>query len=121
MQARIATRTVVAPSDRAESPVPPGPRRRARPADPDSLGRLSMTMKAAIAVTGFSRDAIYDLINDGSIKSFLMGHRRYIDAASLRTYVERRASEPFQNALADGLRDELVHRTFRKKADRLPA
>ena len=94
MQTRIAPRAVAAPSERAELPVPPGPRRRARPADPDSLGRLSMTIKAAIAVTGFSRDAIYNLINDGSVRSFLMGNRRYIDAATTIAQVN---GQPYSN------------------------
>jgi excisionase family DNA binding protein len=61
---------------------------------------LSMTVRDACKATGFSRDAIYDLINDGSVKSFLMGHRRFVDAASLRAYVAARASEPLQSGRA---------------------
>jgi hypothetical protein len=54
----------------------------------------SMTIKTAMRVTGFSRDRLYDLLAAGEIQSFLMGSRRFIDAASLSSYVQRRASEP---------------------------
>jgi len=57
---------------------------------------LSATVKEACRLTGFSKDAIYELINDGSIRSFLMGNRRFIDAASLRAYIARRANEPLR-------------------------
>jgi hypothetical protein len=59
---------------------------------------LSMTIRTACAASGFSKDLLYSLINDGSIRSFLMGHRRFIDVASLRTYVAARAAEPLQNS-----------------------
>jgi hypothetical protein len=58
---------------------------------------LSMTVRTACAVTGFSRDALYDLINVGEVKSFLMGYRRYVEAASLRANIARRTSEPLQS------------------------
>ena len=67
-------------------------------AEPTSLEDfLSMTIRDACRVTGFSRDALYDLINAGEIGSFLMGHRRYVEAASLRAYIARRVSEPLQS------------------------
>jgi hypothetical protein len=65
-----------------------------RPAPEDFL---SMTVKTACAVTDFSKDALYDLINADEVESFLMGSRRYIVAASLRAYIARRASEPLQS------------------------
>jgi len=55
---------------------------------------LSMTVRTAMRVTGFSKDCIYDLLAAGEIKSFLMGSRRFIDAVSLRDYIARRAAEP---------------------------
>jgi hypothetical protein len=76
------------------------------PSKPPGLGHnggpaledfLSMTIRDACRVTGFSRDAMYDLINAGEVQSFLMGHRRYVDAASLRAYIARRSSEPLQS------------------------
>jgi excisionase family DNA binding protein len=66
---------------------------------------LSMTIRDACVLTGFSRDAIYDLINTGEVKSFLMGSRRYIDAASLRAYVAARAAEPVRNARSANLKN----------------
>lgn len=54
----------------------------------------SRTVKTTQRVTGFSKDTIYDLLAAGEIRGFLMGSRRYIDAASLRDYIARRASEP---------------------------
>jgi excisionase family DNA binding protein len=55
---------------------------------------LSMTIKRAALVTGFSKDCIYGLIRDGEVESFLMGSRRYLVASSLRAYLTRRAAEP---------------------------
>jgi excisionase family DNA binding protein len=55
---------------------------------------LSLAIKDACKVTGFSRDAIYELIRSREVKSFTMGHRRFILVASLREYLERRAAEP---------------------------
>jgi excisionase family DNA binding protein len=55
---------------------------------------LSMTVKTAMRITGLSKDAIYDLLAAREIRGFLMGSRRYIEGASLRAYVERRAVEP---------------------------
>jgi hypothetical protein len=55
---------------------------------------LSMTVKTTMRVTGFSKDCIYDLLAANEIKGFLMGSRRYIDAASLRDYLARRSAEP---------------------------
>jgi hypothetical protein len=55
---------------------------------------LSMAVKDACRATGFSKDALYDLIRSHEVKSFTMGHRRFILAASLREYLERRAAEP---------------------------
>jgi excisionase family DNA binding protein len=66
---------------------------------------LSMTIRDACRVTGFSRDTLYDLINSGEVKSFLMGHRRYVDAASLRAYIARRSSEPLQSGRLPPPRD----------------
>jgi excisionase family DNA binding protein len=66
---------------------------------------LSLTIRTACVLTGFSRDAIYDLINTGEVKSFLMGSRRYIDAASLRAYVAARAAEPPRNARSANLKN----------------
>jgi len=64
----------------------------------DKIGRLpdimSMTVKTCMQVTGFSKDTIYDLLAAGEIKGFLMGSRRFIDAASVRDYLARRAAEP---------------------------
>jgi excisionase family DNA binding protein len=55
---------------------------------------MSMTVKTAMRITDFSKDTLYDLLAAGEIKSFLMGSRRYIWAASLRAYIARRAAEP---------------------------
>jgi excisionase family DNA binding protein len=66
---------------------------------------LSMTVKTACTVTGFSKDALYDLINADEVESFLMGTRRYIVAASLRAYIERRSSEPLQSGRLPPRRD----------------
>jgi excisionase family DNA binding protein len=55
---------------------------------------LSMTIKTAARLSGFSRDTLYDLLAAGEVQSFLMGSRRFIDAASLRSYVQRRSAEP---------------------------
>lgn len=66
------------------------------PPDADSplTDSLSMTVKTAIKRTELSKDALYDLIRDGAIKSFLMGTRRYILVESLIEYLRRRAAEP---------------------------
>jgi hypothetical protein len=53
-----------------------------------------MTVKTAMRVTGFSKDAIYDLIAAREVESFLMGSRRYLTGSSLRDYIARRAAEP---------------------------
>jgi excisionase family DNA binding protein len=55
---------------------------------------MSMAVKTCMQVTGFSKDTIYDLLAAGEIKGFLMGSRRFIDAASVRDYLARRAAEP---------------------------
>ena len=75
-----------------------------RPSDNPPLGHnggppldedlLSMTVKTATRIIGFSKDTLYDLLAAGEIKGFLMGSRRYIWAASLRAYIARRAAEP---------------------------
>jgi excisionase family DNA binding protein len=84
---------------------------------------LSMTVKTACTVTGFSKDAIYDLINAGEVESFLMGSRRFIDAGSLRAYIARRSSEPLRSGrsprMQDGLRVE-DHRARSRKPSRSP-
>ena len=61
---------------------------------PKSDDLLSMTVKTAMRITGLSKDAIYYLLAAGEIRGFLMGSRRYIEGASLRAYVGRRAAEP---------------------------
>jgi hypothetical protein len=66
---------------------------------------LAMTVKTACTVSEFSRDAMYDLINAREVKSFTMGTRRYIDAASLRAYIARRSSEPLQSGRVPPRRD----------------
>jgi excisionase family DNA binding protein len=76
---------------RLEPPEAPGIGHNQGPSLDDAL---SMTVKTACKVTEFSRDAIYDLIRDGDIQSFTMGHRRYILVASLHDYLARRAAEP---------------------------
>jgi excisionase family DNA binding protein len=53
-----------------------------------------MTLRDACRVTGISKDAMYALIRAGELATFLMGHRRFIVAESLRTYIARRAAEP---------------------------
>jgi len=60
----------------------------------DDDQQLSMTVKTATRITGFSKDCIYNLLAAGEIKGFLMGSRRFIWAASLRAYISRRAAEP---------------------------
>lgn len=55
---------------------------------------LSLSIARTIAVTGFGRDTVYDLIRAGEVKSFTMGTRRFVLMASLRAYLERRAAEP---------------------------
>jgi hypothetical protein len=59
---------------------------------PDDL--LSMTIRTAMRITGFSKDALYDLLAAGEIEGFLMGSRRYLTADSVRAYIARRAAEP---------------------------
>jgi hypothetical protein len=59
---------------------------------------LSATVREACKISRFSRDAIYNLINTGEIRSFLLGSRRFIDVPSLREYIRRRAAEPLQHA-----------------------
>jgi excisionase family DNA binding protein len=56
--------------------------------------RWSLTVKTAMKATGFSKDAIYDLIASREVESFLMGSRRYLTGSSLHAYIERRAAEP---------------------------
>jgi hypothetical protein len=95
---------------------PPKPTKAAEQVSLDDF--LSMTVRDACRVTGFSKDALYDLINVGEVKSFLMGHRRYVDAASLRAYIARRSSEPLQSGrlppLRNGPRDEDARTSSRK-------
>ena len=55
---------------------------------------LSMTIRTAIRITGFSKDTLYDLLAAGEIEGFLMGSRRYLTADSVRAYIARRAAEP---------------------------
>jgi hypothetical protein len=66
------------------------------PSDPLD-GLLSATVKETCRITGFSKDALYDLINRGEVDSFLMGSRRFVVIPSLRSYIARRASEPLQS------------------------
>jgi hypothetical protein len=54
----------------------------------------SMTVKTAMRITNFSKDCVYGLIATGDLQTFLMGSRRFITADSLRSYIQRRASEP---------------------------
>jgi hypothetical protein len=55
---------------------------------------LSMPIKVASRITGFSRDLLYDLIRTNEIKSFTMGVRRFVITESIRDYLRRRAAEP---------------------------
>ncbi len=55
---------------------------------------LSATIKETVRLTNFSRDAIYSLVRDGEIQSFLLFGRRYIIVQSVREYLARRAAEP---------------------------
>jgi excisionase family DNA binding protein len=55
---------------------------------------MALTVKTATRVSGFSKDTLYDLLAAKEIKGFLMGSRRYIEGASLRAYIARRAAEP---------------------------
>jgi hypothetical protein len=68
---------------------------------PDPLGGLiSATIRDACRLSGFSKDALYALINDGSITSFLMGSRRFVVMSTLRDYIAQRALEPLRNGRA---------------------
>jgi hypothetical protein len=54
----------------------------------------SMTVQTTKKVTDWSTDTIYALLAAKEIRGFLMGSRRYIDAASVRDYIARRSAEP---------------------------
>jgi len=59
-----------------------------RPTATPSLGEvLSVSVEGAFKLTGFSKPMIYRLLNDGKLRSFKIGKRRFIDARSLREYV----------------------------------
>jgi hypothetical protein len=58
---------------------------------------LSATIKDACRLSGFSRDAMYAVINAGEVESFLMGSRRFVVIPSLRSYIATRASEPLRS------------------------
>jgi hypothetical protein len=82
---------------------------------------LSMTIKNACRATDFSKDAMYDLLKNGEVKSFLLFGRRYILAESLRDYVARKAAEPVSirrgpNTRRDGPRVEDRNRGGRKSS-----
>jgi len=94
--------------DQAATSATPPPRKRGRPRQPpaqteptrpraaravtptDELtlnNTLSLPIKTACRVTGFSADAMYDLIRAGAIQSFTMGHRRFLIVQSIRDYL----------------------------------
>jgi excisionase family DNA binding protein len=79
-----------------------------------------MTVRTACAITGFSKDALYDLINTGEVRSFLMGHRRFVDAASLRAYVAARAAEPLRNARSANLKNGPQDNPARDRSGKRP-
>ena len=74
------------------------------PASDPLCAAFSMTVKHACVATNFSKDLLYALINTGEVRSFLMGHRRYIEVESLRAYIARRSSEPLQRGRSPNLR-----------------
>ncbi len=48
--------------------------------------RNLITMKAALAKGGFKRTKAYELINDGKIIAYKMGHQTMVDADSIDAY-----------------------------------
>ena len=51
--------------------------------------RISFTMKEAAAATGLGRRTLYELIQEGALKSTTIGRRRLVDAQSLTDLISR--------------------------------
>jgi excisionase family DNA binding protein len=58
------------------------------PTPRDFIDLISVTVEDACRLTGFPLRAIRRFISEGRVKSFRLGKRRYIDAASLRQLVD---------------------------------
>jgi hypothetical protein len=61
---------------------------------------LSLTIEDSCQVTGFSETQIRGFIRAGRVRSFRLGKRRYIEAASLRRLVEELAIKAEADAQA---------------------
>lgn len=52
--------------------------------------RIALTVEDAIAVTGYSRNKLYDAINSGDLRSFKDGRRRMISRKALEEFIAKR-------------------------------
>ena len=48
---------------------------------------ISLSINDANVRTGIPKTTLYDLINAGRLETFILGRRRFIDAASLRKLI----------------------------------
>lgn len=95
---------------RAAAPLRPADRRRDDPPAIDEM--LSMTIADASARTSISKPQLYRLIAAGQIETFRLGRRRYVDAGSLRAFLDAAKAAapaaPRRRRRADGTWAEAV-------------
>jgi excisionase family DNA binding protein len=60
-------------------------------ADGASLKPLTVTVPVALHITGLGRTKLYQLLDDGTIKSVFVGRRRLINFASLEQLTHQSA------------------------------
>ena len=60
--------------------------------------RIALTVEDAIAVTGYSRNRLYDAMNDGSLRSFKDGRRRMISRKALEDFIAKREAASMKGA-----------------------
>jgi hypothetical protein len=57
------------------------------------MEQLKVSIDGIIAATGESRALVYDAINRGHLKTFLVGRRRFAKPAAVRAWVDFLESE----------------------------
>ncbi|HAO32711.1 MAG TPA: helix-turn-helix domain-containing protein [Candidatus Competibacter sp.] len=57
------------------------------------INRLAYNIPDACKVLSTSRQTLYDLINDGRLRSFKEGKRRYVSRAAIDDYIAAREQQ----------------------------
>lgn len=71
--------------------------------EPVPQQRLAFPIEEACKALATSRQRLYDLINEGRLRSFKEGKRRYVSRSAIEAYIadrERQAQQEQQDAAA---------------------